>query len=72
MWKHTLVWLQVASEGGLSRAYSGYSDGHAADNAALQGFAKTRDAASSPARPVPDQQPTKVRFQILFLISVSA
>ncbi|KAL3159508.1 hypothetical protein ABBQ38_009926 [Trebouxia sp. C0009 RCD-2024] len=36
------------------------SEGHAADKAALQGFAKTRDAASSPAQPALNQQPSKV------------
>ena len=34
-----------------TRSYSVSSEGHAADKAALQGFAKTRDAASSPAQP---------------------
>lgn len=41
------------------------SDGHAADKAALQGFANTRDAASSPARPAPVQQPAKVWLTLL-------
>lgn len=44
-----------------ARTYSMSSEGHAADKAALQGFAKTRDAASSPVRPAIDQQPSKVR-----------
>ena len=44
-----------------ARPYSMSSEGHAADKAALQGFAKTKDTASSPARPTSQQQPAKVR-----------
>lgn len=43
-----------------THTYSMSSEGHAADKAALQGFAKTRDAASSPAQPALTQQPSKV------------
>lgn len=48
----------VDSIGGMSRAYSNASEGHAADKAALQGFAKTRDVANSPLKPASDQQQT--------------
>ena len=47
-----------------ARSYS-MSEGHAADKAALQGFANTMDAASSPARPAPTQQPPKVSLTLL-------
>lgn len=43
------------------------SEGHAADKAALQGFAKIRDAASSPVRPATDQQPSKVRVVSIYV-----
>lgn len=49
-----------------ARTYSMSSEGHAADKAALQGFAKTRDAASSPARPATDQQPSKVSLILIY------
>ncbi len=53
------------SQGGFSPAYSGSLEGHAADKAAQQGFARGRDAASSPAHPVQDQQPAKVSFDMM-------
>ena len=51
----------------VTRSYSVSSEGHAADKAALQGFAKTRDAASSPAQPskvlaLPCPDPSALRF----------
>lgn len=49
-----------AKQESAARTYSMSSEGHAADKAALQGFGKTRDAASSPARPAVDQQPSRV------------
>ena len=62
----------VDSVGGMSRAYSNASEGHAADKAALQGFAKTRDVASSPLKPVQDEQPSKVRSTHLSAINLQA
>ena len=59
----------VDSVGGMSRAYSNASEGHAADKAALQGFAKTRDVASSPLKPVQDEQSSKVRKNNISIIS---
>lgn len=50
-----------------ARTYSMSSEGHAADKAALQGFAKTRDTASSPVRPATDQQPSKVRVVFIYI-----
>lgn len=62
--KLTLLAIQVQGGGvgqeGAVRTFSTSSEGHAADKAVLQGFAKTRDAASSPAKPMPEQQPSKV------------
>ena len=46
------------------------SEGHAADKAALQGFVKTRDAASSPARPAIDQQPSEVSMNLIYAWSM--